>query len=178
MILYLITHRDSGKMYVGVTSRTLAKRWNQHLYDAGHRGCGHFHSALKKYGAKAFHREVLISTDDAHSLFNLERLFIVLFQTTDLRFGYNLSAGGEGNPGLSISAERKLAVSNAQRGKPKSAEHRAKLSAALKGRGAFYDKTGQKHTPQHIANRVAARKRNRQTNSSSRTTARLFPETA
>src|SRR3546814_7926212 len=48
--------------------------------------------------------------------------------------GYNLTLGGEGNPGRVVTTETRAKLRLAHTGKTLSAEHRAKLSAAKMGK--------------------------------------------
>lgn len=61
----------------------------------------------------------------------------------------NATDGGEGAPGCIQSEETKRKVGAFHAGRPKSAEHRARIAEALRG---------QKHTPERVAKIAAARK--------------------
>lgn len=105
----------SGKVYVGITCRDLGVRRIEHRYLARVRSNRHFANALGKYG-RAMKWEVL--ADEVATLEEanrLERAFIAQFRSSDRRFGYNLTEGGDG------------VVANA--------ETRAKMSASAKARG-------------------------------------------
>jgi hypothetical protein len=90
-IAYKITHKESGKSYIGITTRTLAYRWKRHCGD-GQRGIG---MAIRKYGKAAFDWEHVASATSLDNLLELERALIAQEGTLVPR-GYNLCGGGEG----------------------------------------------------------------------------------
>ena len=126
-IAYKITHKESGKAYVGVTTKTVAHRWSRHLVMAGRKGqCNAMARAILKYGAQAFDVIELAYAFSKADMLEMERILIVQ-ENTRPPFGYNLTSGGEGVFDLSQEARDRLSV--ALRGKPKSAECRAKIAA-------------------------------------------------
>lgn len=94
MIVYLVTNRVNGKVYVGQIScvgKTLAKRWREHqLYPAN----SHFASALKKYGVANFETTVLYEAKMVQELNAMETFFIVLYQSHKPENGYNQAISG------------------------------------------------------------------------------------
>ena len=65
MIIYKVTNKVNGKIYIGQTVRTLEQRKWQHL-DAAKNGCKtHFYNAIRKYGEDNFVFEII---DEASSL--------------------------------------------------------------------------------------------------------------
>jgi group I intron endonuclease len=104
-IVYHLFNVATGNGYVGKTVFTLEKRWASHLKEAR---CGSryaIHRAIRKYGAGAFVRSVLVTClpDEQDSA---ERAFIAELGTLG-RHGYNMTAGGEGPKGLRHSDETK-----------------------------------------------------------------------
>lgn len=114
--VYLHTS-PAGKGYVGQTVSG-KKRWREHLCAARSGDPRPLYRAIRKYGAKDFRTTLLerVTTEAAAHL--AERLWIKELGTF-APGGYNLTLGGEGTVGRSV---------------PLSAEHKAKLSAILKGR--------------------------------------------
>lgn len=51
--LYLIKNSVNSKVYVGITTRTLAIRWTEHLLKA-HKGKEKLYKAMRKYGVAQF----------------------------------------------------------------------------------------------------------------------------
>lgn len=135
MVLYLITNLINGKHYVGKTVRSLRKRWTKHLSDARRGSQTYLNNAIRKRGPEAFSIVPLVSilTTDL-SLKEQEKFWIRLFRSNDPRYGYNLTAGGDGMVGYRASAETRRKMSEAHKGKNFSAEHRRKLSEAKRGK--------------------------------------------
>jgi group I intron endonuclease len=100
----------------------------------------HLHNAIRKYGADAFTYAVLEHTT-TELMNDRERHYI-----SELRSAYNMTEGGEGCVGITRSEETRKKMSAWQKGKTKSPEHRAKLSAAVSGdKHPRYGKTGEQH---------------------------------
>ena len=95
--IYCHIHRESGRRYVGITSKSWRKRWNDHASAAKRAkkdGRSHFANAIRKYGKDAFSHEVLevcISLEVANAA---EVRWIAHFNTTDSEKGFNLAPGG------------------------------------------------------------------------------------
>lgn len=99
MLIYKITCRESGKSYIGKTTRTLDERWAFHVYEAFRRPgvtSNPFHCAIRKYGILAFDIDVLCSCDTEDEMTNSEAEMI-LKHATIAPFGYNLKVGNKHN---------------------------------------------------------------------------------
>ena len=147
---YLITCAASGRRYVGITSRTLRQRWNEHLHDARKRPKSNMlFKAIAKHGADNFKMEHLCCARTWADICAVEALLIAQHGTLAPN-GYNLTLGGEGRFGYRPSPESversaakhrgmpchentRAAASAFHKGKPKSAEHRARIAAARTG---------------------------------------------
>lgn len=125
--LYRITS-PSGKFYIGITVQSVSKRWWSHCREACVGSNTPLHRAIRKYGADAFEVRTLAVLEDTE-LAATEIRAIERMQPE-----YNVTAGGDGTLGVSPSAETRAKLSAALRGRKKSAEHRAKLSAANRGK--------------------------------------------
>lgn len=90
--IYVITHRASGRRYVG-QSVDIRKRWREHLAGAGGlRVC----RAINKYGAEAFDFEIVELCDPAQ-LDEREMYYISAWGFDSAGHGgYNLTHGGDG----------------------------------------------------------------------------------
>jgi group I intron endonuclease len=124
-IAYKITHRESGKAYVGVTTKALSARWREHINQVPHRRTA-LGSAIRKYGMEAFDVLHIASMLCKDSMLATERLLIEQEQTKS-PYGYNLTAGGEGVFDPAPEARKRL--SDSLKGKQKSVAHRAKIAA-------------------------------------------------
>lgn len=130
MIIYQLIS-PSNKSYIGKTSQPLEKRWNQHLRfkDGGFA----IHSSLRKYGPEYFVVQELSKAATEEQLTNLEKVWIILLQSANPEYGYNLTWGGDGG---SHNDASKAKISKAQKGvpnKPHSAETRQKMSKSHMG---------------------------------------------
>ena len=139
----------SGKVYIGITSSPVNRRWQN---GKGYRQHRYFNAAIQKYGWQNFTHEILFSNLSKYDACEKEKELIMLYNSTDRRFGYNQSTGGEsGACGVHPSQEtieklrrastgRKRGVeelkkfSEKMRGHPVSKETREKISNSLKGR--------------------------------------------
>lgn len=122
-VAYKITHLESGKVYVGVTTQRRPEvRWRHHV-NVGRRGLG---AAIKKYGEDAFSFEVFASSWNEASLLLLETALIQQEGALSPG-GYNLNIGGKGT--LGASDETKRLIGEANRRRVWTEESKAKLSA-------------------------------------------------
>ena len=105
---------------MGQTTAGVHPRWLDHLKSA-HRVKSPiyntaFSRAIRKHGSDVFESQVLSVAQTKQELDNLEKVWIILLQTHAPN-GYNLSAGGEGNPGLHHTKESKEKISRNRKGK-------------------------------------------------------------
>jgi hypothetical protein len=134
MILYVIRQKYTGWEYVGTTVRTARLRWSDHLS-----ACFTKHEQSPLYadmracGREAFDIETIAEVDDYEALLALERAEI-LKRRTLYPDGYNQVKGGRGNYGWKPSPDVRRNMSEGQRGRVLSEEHREKLRAHFKGR--------------------------------------------
>lgn len=93
--IYVVTHKDSGRRYVGQTIREIVERWRLHC--APNSGCVLLRNAIQKHGEAAFDIEWVASCCTKEAANQTERYLISEGQTTDRGFGYNVTTGGEGH---------------------------------------------------------------------------------
>lgn len=137
----------SGKCYIGITSKTLAKRWEQHRFNAakGHgtrqgSDCAGLYNAIRKYGPQAFSIGSIAESDDWATLQQLEKDAILVHGSL-FPGGYNLSEGGEGALGHRPTDEARRRMSAAHKRAPVAlVEIRAKgLAKAVAVRAANWN---------------------------------------
>lgn len=111
--IYLIHNTINNKVYVG-KSEYWEKRWKKHLYTAmGSREKEKFyiHRAIKKYGAENFTFTPFQFFDDEDNCSKAETYWIVnYFKSNNPQNGYNLTLGGEGSSGRTVSEETKQKI--------------------------------------------------------------------
>lgn len=113
--IYLAVHKESGKVYVGLTSRTAKERWYKHRRLAFVENKDtHFYRALRKYGESAFELHTVSEATSPGDVQNLERVWITLLRANVSEFGYNTAAGGD-HP--RHTEETKKKIGDVQRGK-------------------------------------------------------------
>ena len=113
-IIYKYTNTINGKAYVGKTNRTLRTRQIEHLYTAKAGRNIHWGNAILKWGIFSFNREVLCEVEDEFGAF-VEMLFIAALRSSDHRYGYNSTDGGEGVSGWHHTDETKRILSEASK---------------------------------------------------------------
>lgn len=107
--IYRATNTINGKTYIGFDSNW-PSRQKDHKYSLKHKSNFKFGRALKKYGWDNFTWDVLYqSTDIEHTLTVMENHFIL--ENDSYHNGYNMTFGGQGTFGLTISDEHRRKVS-------------------------------------------------------------------
>lgn len=140
MLVYKITNQVNGKVYVGKTETTLESRWKKHLADHLKKPY-HLYHAMRKYGVENFVVELVQTAYSREQLNELERKTIAELETNDPAIGYNMTIGGDGNAGHTLSAEGRKKVSAARKalgtswskGRQLSETHRRNIASGLKG---------------------------------------------
>lgn len=146
MLVYRISHIETGRSYIGITCKALATRWCQHksASRAASPKCS-LHRALKKHGPNAFHVEVAYEAVDDLEAQAVERALIAAHGTLSPR-GYNLTIGGRygGRPAPEVIARIKahkrpisaiLATANARRGMRHTDETKRLMAGNRRGKG-------------------------------------------
>lgn len=129
-IVYRITHRESGKQYIGQTKHALKIRWRKHLYDVKYGSRTYLHSAIRKHGPDAFDIEVLDRCETAAEAKTREIELIAELRTFAKR-GYNLTIGGDGVVGHSPSADQRRAMSEATKRKWSEPDYRRRSKESM-----------------------------------------------
>lgn len=127
--IYVVTNTLSGDQYVGLTTKTVAHRWNEHKTSAARGTKTHFYAAIRKYGQLVFDVQPVISVLDKDSISILERRTI-----QELRPRYNQTNGGEFTAGKKHTPEVIERIRRKNLGKKRTPEQRALNSRLSKGR--------------------------------------------
>ena len=132
MKAYVVTNKISGKMYVGITARSLRRRWVEHLQESVRgRTNSALHAAIRKYGAEAFEIKECGIAENWEALCALEIRLIGEMKTL-APVGYNMTKGGDGVVGL--PSEKRAEIANKLRGRKHTEEAKRKIGEASKGR--------------------------------------------
>lgn len=106
--VYAHINKANLKMYVGITSQGIYKRWKKGY---GYRSSPHFWSAIQKYGWDGFYHIVLsdgLSEDEAKYS---EKYLIKELSLRNSDVGYNQTDGGDGVTGFHPTLEQRKAMS-------------------------------------------------------------------
>jgi group I intron endonuclease len=136
MIIYKITNKLNGKIYIGQTVQPLADRWSDHSRPSRgmHPNRSAIGSAIRKYGKENFTIEQIDSAETLEMLNVMEITYIKALNSLAPN-GYNMELGGES----------KLCHE----------ETKEKISATLKGRKIANRWTGGNRSPRTDAQRSA-----------------------
>lgn len=111
-IVYQATNTVNGKIYVGVTRRTLQVRKKEHASRARSGSRNPFHAAIRKYGWDAIKWAVLETDVPVEQLASRESYWIDFFKCMSSgRLGYNRTEGGSGTVGMEVSAKTRALLS-------------------------------------------------------------------
>ena len=151
--VYMVKNLVNGKIYFGITENDFDARYRSDISKYTHNE--HLKDSIKKYGIENF--EINKEFDVAHSqddLWDLEDMYICLYNTLDRKYGYNKRRSGSKHKGCgklseehrqkisdsmkgkgqTLSEEHKQKIIDANKGIPKSKEHRQKISDSMKGK--------------------------------------------
>lgn len=151
MIVYKITNKVNGKIYIGQTRSSLHSRWRAHC-SAGSNARG-LAGAVSKYGKDSFYLEVIFETNCREELSKKECEFIKQFNSLAPN-GYNLTSGGEG--GYIRSDETRKLLSEANKGKSRSHTPESKAKLSLAKMGCRNPQFGKKQSEETKAKRSAS----------------------
>lgn len=95
-LVYVHINKVNGKRYYGITSRKPEYRWN---HGKGYQK-GHIKNAINKYGWDGFDHIIIARdlTEDEAKWLEIE--MIAAHNTTNRKYGYNFTEGGDGCKGM------------------------------------------------------------------------------
>ena len=111
----------SGKRYIGITSQEPEKRWgangNKYLYKNkdGSYNQPAMAKAVLKYPWDTWKHEILVLYESKQYVQQVERALIKHYRSQDPKYGYNITAGGEGMSGFHHREESKKKMSDAKK---------------------------------------------------------------
>lgn len=112
--IYKLTNTSNNKIYIGITTIGVSKRFKVHCWKALEGSDYPLHKAIREYGKEIFRIEVLETTESPTIAREKEKYFIKIFNSQDASIGYNTTAGGEY---FEVTDEMRKALSNAQKGR-------------------------------------------------------------
>ncbi|EAO3412098.1 hypothetical protein E3L83_05730 [Salmonella enterica] len=111
-IVYCATS-PSGRKYIGCTTRSLTARKSDHRAQAKKKPHYKLYKAFAKYGYENFTWEILAECKCAEDMYEMEK--VLISEHDSVAKGYNITTGGEGNPGREITPEQRIRFSTSQR---------------------------------------------------------------
>lgn len=93
----------NGKKYIGITGRDTETRWKN---GNGYYNHKYFFNAIKKYGWKNIEHTVIFKNLTEEEAKEKEIQLIEKYQTTNRKYGYNLTNGGSGRNGIGLVSEK------------------------------------------------------------------------
>jgi group I intron endonuclease len=155
---YKVTNQLNGRIYIGITRRSLRQRWQSHLSWAKCGRKGVLADAMREHGEAAFVMEHLASARTWKDLCEVETTLICQERTMIWDGGYNVTEGGEGMNGYIMPESHREAIRARVSGVPKTPEHRAKLALARTGLQASAEtkakmslaRRGKPHSPEWV----------------------------
>lgn len=163
--IYKIVHAASGKLYIGSAINIDARFVSHKKMLRGNRHhSAKLQRAWNKYGATSFTFDVIEYVEDRSVLLAREQAW--LDHHAAAQCGYNINPTAGSNLGRKWSEETRARMGASHKGKPRSAEHCAKLSASMTGRVFTADhraniaatRIGKKLSPETCARMSAAHK--------------------
>jgi group I intron endonuclease len=153
---YVIRSTATPKVYIGITKRNLADRWQDHKEAYLSDRSARIYAAMRKYGIATFSIEELANAQTVADISEVERLLIVQFDS--FRNGYNCTTGGASGYQLDVPDSTREKMRIAQTGKKQSPELIAKRVRTTQERHG--SNTAHMNIPEIIAKRIAATKAN------------------
>jgi group I intron endonuclease len=174
MLVYLITNKVNGKIYVGKWLRQYARqRWATHKCHAVSFAGGkrnHLQAAIRKYGPDAFMVSEIDRATTAREVAELETYYIDALCSYNSHIGYNKTHGGEGGE-WTEERKKQWSVERKSLHIKLSPETREKIRQSKLGeKNPFFGKThtrkarrkmsdaslGKKQSTEHVAKRSQA----------------------
>lgn len=169
--VYQHKNKINNKVYIGITSQIPERRWGSN--GCNYKSSPHFYSAIQKYGWDNFEHNILFTNLTKEEACLKEQELIQKFNAMNREYGYNSTSGGEvfsmnketkekishalmGNKnglGHACSEEKKKKISNAQKGRKFTDEHKQKLSIAAQNRHVPCSEEKKKKLSQNYPNK-------------------------
>lgn len=132
MIIYKVTNKINGKVYIGQTISSLQTRKSQHLYES-RKNSYIFHRAIRKYGFINFSWEVLCICESREELNEMEFHYIKQYHSYMREGGYNMNYGYYSIYELSDITRKKMSISKTGNKNPWYGKKRPEISDIHKG---------------------------------------------
>jgi group I intron endonuclease len=150
--IYVIENIINNKLYIG-QAKDINDRWKTHIWKLNNNR--HYNrylqNAWNKYGESCFKFTIIRECDESE-LNVLEIYYIDEYKSFCKENGYNLTYGGEGTSGHTLSEETKIRIGSFHKGKEISQKQRDSLREQFTGEGnPFYGKEHSEETKRKIS---------------------------
>lgn len=98
----------NGKIYIGITSQKVERRWNN---GNGYKQNEYFTNAIRKYGWENIKHDILFTNLTKYQAEEKEIELINQYKSNQKEFGYNILDGGNASDGLSQESIQKMSLS-------------------------------------------------------------------
>lgn len=98
----------NGKIYIGITSQKVERRWNN---GNGYKQNEYFTNAIRKYGWENIKHDILFTNLTKYQAEEKEIELISQYKSNQKEFGYNILDGGNVSDGLSQESIQKMSLS-------------------------------------------------------------------
>lgn len=150
--VYMHENKLNGKKYIGITSTKPERRWQN---GNGYKTQLLFSRAIKKYGWDEFNHYILFTNLTKESAKKKEIKLIEKYQTTNKKYGYNMSKGGEIPVGYERTEELNKHMSEIKKGhKYNLGKHHAKETIAKMSKPIICVETGVVYIGMREAERI------------------------
>lgn len=169
--VYKHQNKINGKVYIGITMQKPEKRWGNN--GVNYKTSPHFYAAIQKYGWDNFNHDILFENLTHDEACLKEQELIKYYDSMNREFGYNSTSGGDifimneeskqkisqsmrGNTnglGHPCSDEKKRKISEKQKNRTFTEEHKQKLSDAAKQRHVPCSEEKKKKLSQNYPNK-------------------------
>ena len=169
--VYKHQNKINGKVYIGITMQKPEKRWGNN--GVNYKTSPHFYAAIQKYGWDNFNHDILFENLTHDEACLKEQELIKYYDSMNREFGYNSTSGGDifimneetkqkisqsmrGNTnglGHPCSDEKKQKISEKQKNRTFTEEHKQKLSDAAKQRHVPCSEEKKKKLSQNYPNK-------------------------
>lgn len=143
MLIYKITNKVNGKMYIGCTTQRLTRRWKQHLNGNNYKKKKFaLQHAIEKYGAVNFDIEVIETVDSIEIMYEREIFWVAFYKSNVSGIGYNMTKGGDklnimkgkDHPFYGKPNPRWAAIGKARKGTKLTEWHKERLHSSVRGK--------------------------------------------
>lgn len=140
--VYKHTNKKNGKIYIGITGRKPEERWEN-----GHGYYGQpFYNAILKYGWDNFEHDILFTDLMESEAKEKEIELIEEYKSSNSKYGYNASIGGESANGMVHTEETKEKIRCSLKGRVSPMKGRHWNGERAGENNPFYGKTHTEET--------------------------------